>query len=279
MSTSLTLTLLKGCSEQELRGAIEVAVGELNGRVSWGSDDPAGVFLGVSSREDIHSVHLGYWESHSLLKRVGARLGCVWIEARIQVSSHWDYSLMRGKENLHNFSTLPEHFSRDPEHLRRFRGDPEELAVEWGVPLERITGYLKQWGDDGEVWEEGALPGMRSVGVDPETGDVAMRAGVRRTQHVLAGKAYPTDEYGYGDFWQLLDFVRALGGDQPPAWSPGEMGGRNPQPGARHRLFFPDNSDIYGTGWPKRSSLPFAGPSWWTRVKQWLGGGCRIDVD
>jgi hypothetical protein len=63
----------------------------------------------------------------------------------------------------------------------------------YGVLLNRIERYIRHWG---------RVP-------DPDDPDII--------HHKLTGKAYPTDEYEYGQCRQMFDFYKALIGEVPNA--------------------------------------------------------------
>jgi len=240
-----TYTLFKGCTLDALHEAIAYRVHQFQGEVFWDTDERKGLFLGIGTRGDVHTVSFGYrGGKYGFFKGVGKRLQCPWMEARIQESSHWDFSLMHGEEDLGAFSTLPQYYDPSPSARWHFRGNPALLSSLWDVPETRIARYLVNWGDAGYQPEFGLLGGMiRGLyAVLPAAADWLAMSLCR------TGKAYPTDEHEYGDYWQLIDFIRALGGDEPPICSPGEMGSYEPKPGGRHRMNFPDNNDIYRYG-------------------------------
>ena len=67
---------------------------------------------------------------------------------RIQDGGLWDYSFYRGRTLLDTFSTRPENWEDDPDYLDEWRGKPELVAKEWGVPLDRIENYYVPMGTD-----------------------------------------------------------------------------------------------------------------------------------
>ena len=251
MSTRLTLTIFKGCTECDLREAVRVRTEELKGRALFDSDDPEGLMLGVRSIGDVHSACLQYTGTYGFFKKIGAALGCPWMEARIQEGALWDYSLMRGADDVHGFSTLPEYFISDPRERERYAPKPDELSSVWGVDQAKIEKYTVWWGQE-IVGQEKLPPGEHIININPESRSVEMLDEVTVYRTKLTGKAYLSDEFEYGDCWQLLDFLRALGGDMPPSWHPGEMLGEEPLPGLRHGLFFPDKTDICAAERPAR---------------------------
>jgi hypothetical protein len=98
----------------------------------------------------------------------------------------WMYSLYENGELVDQFNPVPDYWQElDDEERRAWQGNAAEIARRVpGLTQEQIAKYLVQWGD--EVFEA-----------------------EERT------KAYPTDQFNYGDDWQLVDFMGKLGLDYP----------------------------------------------------------------
>lgn len=98
----------------------------------------------------------------------------------------WMYLLYENGEVVDQFNPVPDYWQElDDEERRAWQGDASKIARR--VPrlaAEQIDKYLVLWGD--EVFE-----------ADERT------------------KAYPTDEFYFGDDWQLVDFMRKVGLDFP----------------------------------------------------------------
>jgi hypothetical protein len=235
--------LFKGCTQSELRDAIVATLTAFGARAKWDAEDGDGLPLQIHSNGDVHTLYFGYSGGvYGFFKYIGSHLQCPWMEARIQEGDHWDYSLMCGDADIHSFSTHPQYFSGDdPEAIREYQGNPAELARVWGVPKERIERYVAQWEPVGTEIVESQFPNMKTVVINPETGKTSVVDGELQSKFRLKGKAYPEDMCDYGDCWQLLDFIRALGGD-------------NPDKGSKHRLLFQDNSEIYSVIHPQTAS-------------------------
>ena len=127
-----------------------------------------------------------------LIAACAAASGCPWMALDMVEGDHWNYRLYKGGEFLHSFSTFPEYWSRDLRDAHRDKGDAQQLASLWGVPVDRVAPYLRNWGERPD-------------------GRVAARVKLR-------GKARPDDEFPYGEMYQILDFLRALG--SPPMGAP-----------------------------------------------------------
>src|SRR5262249_21163919 len=89
----------------------------------------------------------------------------------------WMYLLYANGELVDQFNPLPDYWQElQDEERRSWRGNAAEVARRVpGLTPQQIANYLVPWGD--EVFE----------------------ASERK-------KAYPTDQYHYGDDWQLIDF-------------------------------------------------------------------------
>lgn len=98
----------------------------------------------------------------------------------------WMYLLFENGECVDQFNPVPEYWQElDDDERRSWQGNATEVARRIaGLAPEQISKYLVQWGDD--VFE----------------------AAERK-------KAYLSDEFYYGDDWQLVDFMGKLGFDYP----------------------------------------------------------------
>lgn len=191
MGLRLTLRVFKGPDKEEFQRVFATEVERHGGRVSWDRKHTQHeVDLRTTHQADVHTVFMPYLSGadYLLCRLVGAALQSPWVEARIQEGTLWDYSLYEGADNVDNFSTLPEYWEQDP---AEYRGNPRLLAQIWNAPLERIERYLRHWG-------------MQPI--DDCT-----------FQTVLQGKAYDSDESGYGESHQMFDFLATLGAVDPMA--------------------------------------------------------------
>jgi hypothetical protein len=104
----------------------------------------------------------------------------------IHDSDFWMYSLFDKGEIVDQFNPLPDYWQElKDEERQTWYGNPAVVAQKVpGLAPEQIFNYLIQWDD--EVTESAARK-----------------------------KAYPTDQFFYGDDWQLVDFMDKLGFDFP----------------------------------------------------------------
>ena len=98
----------------------------------------------------------------------------------------WMYSLYQNGEVVDQFNPVPDYWQElEDEERQSWKGNANAVARRVpGLAPEQIARYLVQWGD--EVFE----------------------AAQRK-------KAYLTDQFYYGDDWQLVDFMGKLGLDYP----------------------------------------------------------------
>lgn len=110
-----------------------------------------------------------------------------------QEKSFWEASLYVGRNVKLNFSTSPTHWGKA--EAKNFFCDPAVLADVWGVPVDQFDRYLVDWGLT-TIWvEEFKL--------------------MSPTYKKRGEKAYPSDTHEYGDLYQGLDFIKALGAANP----------------------------------------------------------------
>lgn len=202
-----TLRIFKESDSARFREFVEHAAREFNGQLTW--DQPS-----TNSRDEFRlgstattqTIYLdtaGYGFCH----KIGELSGLPWMELRIQEGSLWDYSLMLGAEDVDRFSTWPEYWE-DPDEftdeawqaeMDKRRGNPAQLAELFELPQASIENYLRPW-------------------LEPH-------ARTEKNPVWRRGKAYPHDEFKYGNYDQCFDFLRALGAVEPRG---------------RHTLVFPE---------------------------------------
>ncbi|MBI3920585.1 MAG: hypothetical protein HY318_04120 [Armatimonadetes bacterium] len=120
---------------------------------------------------------------------------------------------MKGYEDVCWYSSFPQYWGKDPEYLEQSRGNPELLAELWGIPLSKIDRYHLQWGKRiSESLGARTAKKMRTPFITVERTDLDALLHGERAKYSRAGKAYDSDNHEYGDYWQMLGFLRALGG-------------------------------------------------------------------
>lgn len=190
MGESNSVFVFRGTTENELQEQMSIAVTSFGGQLDWSArPDAMSAKLLTSHRDNTHAAYIDL-KGFEIAKAIGKSLGITWMNLRIQEGSLWDYSLYSGADHADNFSTLPEYWDDDSEWIATQRGNPELLARLWQIEQNTIDRFLRPWGMEQD--EE---------------------ARIFRTR--LQGKAYPSDRYGYGDIWQMTDFLRSLGAHDP----------------------------------------------------------------
>ena len=198
MALRYTLYLYRGESEAALRGAVDQAVAALGGELLWN-------VTGTSRREDLrsfsrdgtHALCWAPWELDDacrLFDAVSDHWPGPWMVLRVQEGCLWDYDLYLGRTWIDRFSTWAAYWDDGAEeaHIRPPSAHARLLSQHWGVPADRVERYLVNWGE----------------GVEEVDGLTVFRR---------KGKAYPDDEFEYGDAYQFFDFLRVIGGAEPPA--------------------------------------------------------------
>jgi hypothetical protein len=217
MVTRLTFTLFRDCTIEQLRTSIEEAIATFGGTVTWNTaDEHLGTRMATHHGDAVHTVFIAEHGTYGLLRNVGEGLDIPWMELRIQEGSHWDYSLMKGSEDVCSYSTFPEYFDTAPAFFRMFKRNARRFSKTWGVPLDRIDRYHLEWNPVGsESFATRITNRILGLFSQRERDDADGLLMDDDLEFARKGKAYPSDESEYGDFWQMLDFLRAIGGADP----------------------------------------------------------------
>lgn len=208
MSDRLTVSVISGVEPEQFLQTLHETIAALSLNQSQGTDRTDISCLHSHSATSFLTQPFDYCARVSWL--LGLRLGCLRLVGRIQEGSLWDFSYYRGDTHLGTFSTWPEAFELKAPSKRQTRAFAKRFAEEWGVPLERVERYLLPWGmkriSEGNP-EKWWLRDGRVVAMNLEDAPLSVPT--------LKGNAYPTDKYEYGDIWQLLDFLTAIGSKDP----------------------------------------------------------------
>jgi hypothetical protein len=123
----------------------------------------------------------GFYEWDNAAQHLSQQLAKPVFSFHIHDGDFWMYSLYEKGEIVDQFNPVPDYWGDlDEEERRTWQGDATKVArLVPGLSPERVSKYLVQWGND--VFESD-----------------------RRK------KAYPTDQFHYGDDWQLIDFMNQL---------------------------------------------------------------------
>ena len=191
MAERNSVYVFKGPTTEQFRDAAHAVVEGLGGKLDWDArPEPINARLLTSHNGNVHAAYI-HCEGYKVAMGIGSTLETPWINVRIQEGTLWDYSLYRADLHLDSFSTMPEYWEEDDEDwLATQRGNPKLLAECWQLDTAYFENYLKPWGYE----------------VDEDEGVINTS---------LRGKAYPRDNFEYGDIWQMTDFLRALGAHDP----------------------------------------------------------------
>lgn len=219
MGDRLNLCLFRGMTDSDFLATAESIVSRIGGRIirDVPNSQSRHVFFTCANDQTlcVSMPYLGGSE-HLLCKQISESRRGVWMELRIQEGSLWDYSLFKGGDHLHNFSTLPEYWDRDPAYLRSQRGNVEELCEVWNCEKSQVVNYLRPW-KMRRPWYAYLFGWINLFYTPPmviSTGHWYSR--IFETYEIFPkGKAYPSDRHGYGEVWQVLDFLEAIGGSNP----------------------------------------------------------------
>ncbi len=192
MGERLRLNAFKNVEEAAFRDKFEKILVERGGRIFWNEQSRGSAVdcrtAGNGGIQTLYVPYLGGVE-HELLTSLGRELGGPWIALFVREGSLWEYQLYQRDECIDTFSVAPEYWDDTPSFVTMHSGNARLLAEVWGVPYERIHRYIVNW---------------KLVEIDDDTSEFRLR-----------GKAYPEDQFKYGDFNQVFDFLRALGGSDP----------------------------------------------------------------
>lgn len=185
MGMRYTARLYKPAKKLNIEVAVLNAAARIGVYACQSKDREDTRLLRIGERGGIYTADFPYCDGDFFFfRQLAMELGGVWLEARIQEGSHWDYTLYYPGRPLDEFSTLPQYWDDDELLALSKQGRPELLAKAWNVPRDTIDRYIRQWG-------------MRQI--DEDTYET-----------ILKGKAYPTDRFEYGQYDQLFDFLEKL---------------------------------------------------------------------
>lgn len=174
MGLFLQTAIIPDCKEEEIRKAVEK--------------------LAARSMSDIDPAQCQYKESEAgcavlfnddccgyeeLAKKLSAALPHPVLLLYIYDGDFWGYFLYENKKEVDCFNSLPDYFDCSPEEQQQCAGDSAVIARYFHVEKEDIQRYLRFW-----------------------TGDMMER---------YDEPAYPGDEFGQCNCWQMADFMGKLG--------------------------------------------------------------------
>lgn len=120
-------------------------------------------------------------ETEENAKKISLERKCPVLFSYIYDGDFWGYSLYIEGEMRNEFAAIPEYFEAGEEIIRQYTANVLLLSQSFEVAEDRIDRYLYHWTD---MMLEERL-------------------------------AYKDDKFPYGDGWQMIDFLRALGFQYP----------------------------------------------------------------
>jgi len=145
-------------------------------------DRCSAILMGMYNHED-----MVFWT-------VGPQLGCIWMDVRYQDGDVWDLTIYEGAEHKVTHSVNPWAYQLKVEYVpRHIKFRINRVCELWPEQADRIRRYL--------------LPWRKPV------------SKLGRTRFIpRKGKAYKTDQFGYGNAEQISDFVAAFGLGAQSRW-------------------------------------------------------------
>ena len=130
----------------------------------------------------------GFFDGDAASQVLSERLASPTFSFHIHDGDLWMFQLFEDGKLVDRFNPVTDYWGNlDPRERLSWQGNVTEVASRVpGLEESQIANYLVAWGKD--IFES----------IDQK-------------------KAYPTDQYHYGDDWQLVDFMRKVGFDYPVA--------------------------------------------------------------
>jgi hypothetical protein len=164
-----------------LRAYAESKQGSIVEEAHPGADDDCLVLaVGTGGVTVVYPGNFLEWDDAS--QELSRQTGNPVFSFHIHDGDLWMYLLFKDGEVVDCFNPIPDYWQEvDDRERHAWRGDSAVLAEHVpGLQPEQIVNYLMNWNDD------------------------LLMSDVRR-------KAYPNDEFFYGDDWQLVDFMSRVG--------------------------------------------------------------------
>ena len=216
MAVRIHIHVFKGVTLEGFHSA-SAQVAESTGRtISWNAkplDRNDDCLLAANENAVAVFLACGY---HPFLSEVAKSLKATWISARMQEGELWDYSLFRGADHIHTFSTYPTYWGMKRLSRQAVRNVLDELCRDWSCSRACVEKYFVQWKAQ-RPWYSYAFWWITWFYPRPLVilSDHWYFRMFMLVEIWPKGKAYDTDKAEYGDCWQMMDFLRALGAPVP----------------------------------------------------------------
>lgn len=172
MGLFLQTAIVRDCREMEIRKAVEKLASEMGLIPEQCHYRESGAGCAVLFNDDCYGFN-------ELAMRLSIELSRPVMLLFIYDGDFWGYFFYDKKVELDSFDSLPDYFESSPGEQQSSAGDSTVIADYFHVEQKDIERYLRFWTED--MMEQYEKP------------------------------AYPGDEFGQCDCWQMADFMRKLG--------------------------------------------------------------------
>ncbi len=216
MAERIQIHVFKGITLDAFQAAADEVAERIGRTILWNTkaSDRKDDFL-LAANEKSVAVFMNRSEDLSLAE-VAKSLKATWMIVRMQEGELWDYSLYRGETHVHTFSTYPTYWGMKRLSRQAVRNVLDELCREWGCSRTCVAKYLVQWKAQRPWysyvfwWITWFYPRPLVISSDHWYFRMFMLVDT-----IPKGKAYESDKAEYGDCWQMMDYLRAIGASDP----------------------------------------------------------------
>lgn len=216
MAERIQIHVFKNATPEGFRSASDQVAERIGRAISWNTVPLDGTYdfrLAASGNSVAVFMNHGY---DPILTDIAKLLNATWMSVRMQEGELWDYSLYRGEAHIHTFSTYPTYWGMKRLSRQAIRNVLDELCREWGCSRSRVEKYLVQWKAQ-RPWYSYAFWWItwfypRPLVISSDHWYFRM---FMLVDTIPKGKAYDSDKAKYGDCWQMMDFLRAIGAPNP----------------------------------------------------------------
>jgi hypothetical protein len=216
MAERIQIHVFKGVTLGDFQSASDQVAERIGRAISWNTEplDRKDAFL-VAANQNAVAVCLNR-EDALFVTEVAKSLKATWMSVRMQEGELWDYSLYRGEFDIHTFTTFPAYWGMKRLSKHAVRNVLDELCREWGCSRACVEKYMVQWKVQ-RPWYPYAFWWITWIYPRPTVilSDHWYFRMFMLVDTIPKGKAYDSDKAEYGDCWQMIDFLRAIGAPVP----------------------------------------------------------------
>lgn len=216
MAERIQIHVFKGATLDGFRSAADQVAERIGRTISWNTKplDKRNDFL-LAANENSVAVFLKRGDA-PFLTEVAKLLKATWLSVRMQEGELWHHSLYHGDVHIHTFSTYPAYSGIKRLSRQALRNVLDELCGEWGCSRACVEKYLVQWKAQ---WPWYSYAFWWITWCYPRPTVIFSNHWYFRMFMLVdtspKGKAYASDKAEYGDCWQMMDFLRAIGAPSP----------------------------------------------------------------